>query len=183
MTQKQVADLLRISKSEVSRREHGHVRTLNVVQLSRHAAVVGLNCAVNLYPAVRRPLDRPQLELIGRLRDRIRPAWGWTYEVPIPIAGDLRAGDAVIQSPACRCLVEAITRFVDYQAQVRAAHLKQRDLGVDRLMLLVSDTAGNRAAIRAAGPILRETFPVATRQALRLMAAGQDPGGDALIVL
>jgi transcriptional regulator with XRE-family HTH domain len=183
MTQRRVAELLHISQSEVSRREHGDVRTLNLIQISRHAAAVGLQPSVNLYPAVRRPLDRPQLELLGRLRDRIGLAWGWTFEVPIPIAGDYRAGDAVIQSPTTRCLVEAFTRFVDYQAQVRSAHLKQRDLGVARLVLLVSDTHANRAAIRAAGSILRESFPIGSRQALSALAAGQDPGGDALIIL
>lgn len=183
MTQRRVAGLLHVSQSEVSRREHGHVTTFNLLQISRHAAVVGLQPSVSLWPLVRRPLDQPQLELLGRLRDRIGLAWDWSFEVPMPIPGDLRAGDAVVRSGTCRCLVEAFTRFVDHQAQVRSAHLKRRDLGVDRLVLLVSDTNANRAVIRAAGPILRESFPIGTRQAIGAMAAGEDPGGDALIIL
>jgi transcriptional regulator with XRE-family HTH domain len=183
MTQRQVASALHISTSEVSRRELGEVRTLNLIQIARHAAAVGLKASAALWPTVRRPLDRPQLELLARLRERIGSAWGWTFEVPIPIAGDLRAGDALIQSPQCRCLVEALTRFVDFQAQVRATHLKKRDLGVQRLVLLVSDTRANRTALRGVGPILRDGFPIGTRQALRAMAAGLDPGGDALILL
>lgn len=182
-TQRQLADMLDITQSEVSRREHGSVRTLNLVQLARHAAVVGLRPTVNLYPVIRRPLDRPQLQVLGRLRERIGSAWHWTLEAPIPIAGDLRAADAVVQSPGCRCVVEAITRFVDHQAQLRAAQLKKRDLGIPRLVMLVSDTRANREAIRAAGPIIREAFPIGTRQALGAMAQGRDPGGDALIVL
>jgi transcriptional regulator with XRE-family HTH domain len=183
MTQRQVADALRVSTSEISRRELGRVRTFNLIQIARHAAAVGLKPSVGLWPTVRRPLDRPQLELLGRLRERIGSAWGWTFEAPIPIPGDLRAGDAVIESPQCRCLVEAITRFVDYQAQLRSANLKKRDLGVTRLVMLVSNTRANRNAIHAVGPIVRESFPIGTRQALRVMAEGRDPGGDALVLL
>ena len=182
-TQQQVSVVLSCSKSEVSRREHGLVRTLSVVEVSRHAAAVGLRCSVRFYPAVRRPLDAPQLALLARLRQRVAAEWRWEVEVPVPRPGDLRAADALLSTPSCRIVVEAITRLADVQAQLRAAHLKTRDLAADRTILLVSATVANRRMIRAAGPMLDEALPLRTWDGLRALSRGLDPGADALIVL
>jgi transcriptional regulator with XRE-family HTH domain len=182
-TQRQIGEQLGHSKSEISRREHGRVPTLSTVELSRHAAAVGLRCFVRLYPAIRRPLDQAQLNLLHRLRSRIGPQWSWKFEVPMPIAGDLRAADALIRTVTHSSVVEAITRFADAQSQERAAHLKKRDLHADSLILLVAGSSSNRSALRAAGPILDEAFPFGTREALLTLAAGKGLRGDALIVL
>jgi hypothetical protein len=101
----------------------------------------------------------------------------------VPIEKDLRAADARISNAQSSIVVEAITRLADVQAQLRAAQLKRRDLQAQRLVLLVSATSTNRTAMRAAGPMLGEALPVHTWAALRALAAGRDPGGDALIVL
>jgi hypothetical protein len=79
--------------------------------------------------------------------------------------------------------VEAITRLRDVQAQVRSAQLKRRDAGVGRLVLVVSATHVNRRVLAVADPLIREAFPIHTRTALAALARGQDPGGDALILL
>lgn len=50
----------------------------------------------------------------------------------MPLAGDLRAADALVSIPNCRIVVEVITRLADFQAQLRAARRKQRDLGAHR---------------------------------------------------
>ena len=82
----------------------------------------------------------------------------------MPIAGDLRAADALISIEGCRCMVEIITRLADFQGQLRAARIKLRDLG----LLLTA---------------LTDAFPVGTKVALARFGAGLDPGGDALILL
>lgn len=182
-TQRQVAAALRTSDSHVSRVEHGLIRGLTMPQLHRHAATVGLKPFVNLYPLVGRPLDHAQLELFARLRARIAPSWKVTLEATMPIRGDLRAADAVLAIPGCQCAVEIVTRLADFQAQLRSARRKVRDLGADRLVLVVAATPTNRRAIRDAGRAVDDAFPVRTKLALRSLAAGTDPGGDALIVL
>ena len=101
----------------------------------------------------------------------------------MPIAGDLRAADAVASIPGCRIVIELITRLVDFQAQSRAAMLKQRDLQADRLMLVVLGSNANRRALRSAGGSLLATFPIATRDALAALADGRDPGGNAVALL
>ena len=62
-------------------------------------------------------------------------------------------------------MVEAETRLDDLQALERRIYLKQRDLGIRRVILLVADTRHNRAVLEA-HPELLERFPVSTRACL-----------------
>lgn len=181
--QADVASIIGTSIAHVSRVEHGLIRGIGIPALSRHAAVVGLKPYVRLYPAISRPMDRAQLALFARFRARLGAAWQITVEAPMPIPGDLRAADALIRIPSCRCMVEVITRLADVQAQLRAARIKQRDLGVDRLVFVVAGTTANRRTIREAGSVLTDAFPLHTREALLRLGAGADPGADTLVLL
>lgn len=183
MIQGQVAAAIGMSASYVSRIEAGKVRSASVEQLMRHAAAVGMKVYVKAYPGGRRPLDSAQLGLLEDFNARLHPNWSRQLEVVVPLPGDLRAADEVIRNASCSCAVEAITRFADVQAQTRSAHAKQRDIGTDRLILVVRGSHANRRMIHAAGPLLHETFPVGTRSALHALGAGRDLGGDCLILL
>lgn len=183
LTQREVAAKLGVHQVTVSRIEGGRGGGHRVPQLVRHAAIVGLRPWVRLYPAVARPLDGPQLALIGRLRARLAPGWRVTLEVPMPIAGDLRAADAMLTLGECRIVVEAITRLADVQAQLRAARLKVRDLGATRLVLLVAATHANRRMLAGEGQLLATTLPAGTKTVMRALAEGRDPGSDGLVLL
>ncbi|MDQ3691715.1 MAG: helix-turn-helix domain-containing protein [Chloroflexota bacterium] len=178
-----VAEILGTSISHVSRVEHGLIKGIGIPALTRHSAVVGLKPYMRLYPSVSRPLDRAQLALIARFRERLADSWQVLLEAPMPIAGDLRAADALIAIPECRCMVEVITRLADVQAQLRSARVKQRDLEADRLIFVVGGTTTNRRAIRDAGAVLADAFPLSTKDALLRLGAGVDPGANALILL
>jgi transcriptional regulator with XRE-family HTH domain len=182
-SQAELGRRLGISDSAVSRVERAELRNLSVLAVQRHAAVLGLQLSARLYPGGRRVLDAPQLVLLGRLRERLEPAWRWELEVPVPLPRDLRAVDARLSRDGVTIVVEAITRLSDVQAQVRAAQLKARDLGSTRLLLLVSASRANRAALREALPLVRAAFRTGTRQLVTAMAEGKDPGGDCLILL
>jgi len=183
MTQADVAAQLSTSNSHVSRVEHGLIRGIGIPRLTRHAAVVGLKPYIKLFPAIGRPLDTAQLTLFARFKERVSRTWHIQLEVPMPKLGDLRAADALLTIPGCRCMVEVITRLADFQAQLRSAHLKQRDLGADRLILVVAANATNRRAVRLAQAAARSALPLDTKAALNLLASGVDPGADALVVL
>ena len=101
----------------------------------------------------------------------------------MPRDGDLRAADQLSTIPGCRLLVEAYRRFADNQAQTRSARAKQRDLGADRLLIVVEATRTNRRAVAALGPELRRSFPIGPRAMLAALAAGLDPGGDGVLLL
>lgn len=85
--------------------------------------------------------------------------------------------------PEVRIGVEAETRLRDIQALDRRLALKERDGGMDRLILLVMASRSNREAIRSHGDILAARFPVPGARALEFLGAGVDPGGNALILL
>lgn len=183
MTQGQVAAILHTSISHISRVEHGLIRGISIPQLYRHSAVVGQKPFIKLFPLVARPMDHAQLALFARFRDRISEAWQVIVEAPIPIPGDLRAADALLITPGCRCVVEVITRLADFQAQLRSARRKVRDLEADRLIFVVLGTETNRRALRDAGRAADDAFPMRTKEALQRLAEGMDPGADALIML
>jgi transcriptional regulator with XRE-family HTH domain len=182
-TQRQVGAAIGRSASRISRIEAGRVSRLSVAEVMTVAAAVGLKAWLKVFPGGRRPLDAAQLALLERFNRRLHSSWLRQIEVVVPLPGDLRAVDELIRNDGCSCAVEAITRFADVQAQVRAARAKQRDLEVDRLILLVSNTHANRRMLREAGPILQESFPIGTRPALRLLGSGRDPMGDCLVII
>lgn len=181
-SQASVATRLGASQSWVSLAERGRL-PLAVPDLARHAAAVGLTTWIRLFPDGRLLLDAPQLALLARFRPRLHANWTWDVEVTMPDARDLRAADCRITIPGCSIVVEAITRLVDVQAQVRAAQRKRRDLAATRLILLLAATRANRRATHEAGAPLLEAFPMSPRVALQALAEGRDPGGDVILIL
>ena len=178
-----VARRLGTSTSTVCRVEKGSIAALTLRRLERHAAAVGLKPFVKLFPAARRILDQPQLDLLADFRGRIHVSWSFATEVVMPIPSDLRAADCRFARPGCVCIGEAYTRISDFQAQSRAALAKKRDLGADRLYLVLRGTTTNRRALVAAGPIIGGSFPLRTREVMRALAAGNDPGADGIVIL
>lgn len=181
-TQAGVATAIGASTAQISRIEGAAVPKVSYLQLARFAGVVGLQLWVRAYPGGRRLLDAPQLALLDRMRSHSR-LWTCRTEVTMPTQGDLRAADAVLRNGRCTIVVEAITRLADFQAQSRSALAKKRDLGADRLILLIANTRYNRRALREAGSIVFETFPLSTDDVMPPLEAGVDPGADGIVLL
>jgi hypothetical protein len=172
-----------LSGAQVSRVAHGRAPDLTILQASELLASVGLDLSVRAFPTGRPLRDTAHVALLERFRVRLHRSLTWRTEVPVAAAGDLRAWDGVVAGPTWRRAVEAETRIRDWQALERRFALKLRDGEVDGLLLLVWNTQGNRAAIRALGPAIHRSFPIPGKRALELLGAGADPGGSALIVL
>ena len=134
---------------------------------------------MKVYPAGPPVRDAAHIVLLARLDSGISPIWRVTNEAPMPISGDLRAWDRRLDGPAS-IGIEAETRLRDIQALERAMQLKLRDSRVDRMILVVGATHGNRAMLRAALPQLRATFPLSTPEVLRALRAGRDPGANGI---
>jgi transcriptional regulator with XRE-family HTH domain len=183
-SRRELARRVGVSEARIARAERGDSATLTVDLTARMAPVVGLQLAASLFSSGDPVRDRGHLALLARLRARIDPTLRWRVEVPIPIAGDRRSGDAVIAASgeAWDALVEAETRIDDVQLVERRSAAKQRDLGATRLILLLADTTHNRGTLRL-HPELRDRFPIDTRVCLRRLHHGLDPGGDCLVIL
>lgn len=183
LTQEFVASAAGLSRSQYSRIERGLSPDLSIKTATRLFAVLGYDLAIRPYPAGDAVRDVAHTALLERLHARCHETLVWRTEVPLPLPGDLRAWDATLSCPSFRAGVEAETRLRDLQALDRRLGLKQRDGGLDRLILLVLDSRSNRAAVRAHAEALLHRFPVPGAMALEHLAAGADPGGNTLILL
>jgi transcriptional regulator with XRE-family HTH domain len=172
-----------ISQPQVSRIERALAPSVGIEQLCRMSIVLGLDLSIKFYPGGAPLRDKAQLALLGRFRTHVGLPLRCQTEVPVPLIGDRRAWDMTILGARARVGLEAETRLRDCQAVQRRIALKARDSGIDQVILLVSDTHANRAAIQAAEASLREMFPIPARAALRALRAGRDPGGSAIILL
>jgi transcriptional regulator with XRE-family HTH domain len=181
--QDDVAAALGISRSQYSRMERGLSPDVSIDRAARLFAVLGQELSVRTFPAGDPIRDVAHAALLERLHARCHRSFRWSTEVPLPIPGDLRAWDATAVCPSCRIGIEAETRVRDIQALDRRLALKERDGGMDRMVLLVLDSRSNREALRAHGEILGGRLPVQSVRALELHAAGVDPGGNAIILL
>ena len=178
-----VARAVGVSATEVSRIERGHRPTLGLTRLGRLFAAVGMELSVRAYPGPSPIRDAAHNELIARLRDRLPAGTRWVSEHPVGPSGDLRAWDGLFWLAGLRVAVEAETHPRDLQELARRLALKERDGAPDRLILLLLDSRANRAALRGPNPLVGPRFPISARTALAAIAAGQDPGGNAIVLL
>lgn len=188
LSQAAVARGAGMSQSQLSRFERGVGAPPEVDRIARLCAVVGLELSLRVHPAGPPLRDAAHVALLGRLRQTASADFRWSNEVPLPIVGDRRAWDSVGRAGhAGRALIEvfldAETRLFDAQAVIRRVTLKKRDTGNVRVVLLVRDSRGNRAAAHAARDLIREAFPVPGDVALAALQEGRDPGGDAFLML
>lgn len=172
-----------MSHAQLGRIERGVLEQLTVDQLSRSCAAVGLRLWVRAVPGAGPALDAAQLQLLRRLHVRLPDHVRVRTEVPLPGRGDPRAWDSVLGLHPTETPVEAETRLRDIQALDRRRALKQRDGRVEVLILLVSDTAHNRAVLAEHREALRASFPLDTRAVMRAVEAGQTPEASGIVVL
>lgn len=183
LAQSDVARALGWSASKAGRIERAEDAQVSAADLARLGSVVGRQLWMRLYPADGALRDFPQLALEARfLREIEAGGWAVVLESNTGIVGDLRAFDVELRG-AVRIGAEFFTRLRDVQAQLRPVMQKQRDSGVDRLLLVFKDTHANRRAVREAGASLDAAFPVCGRALMAALRQGRDPGGNGLLFL
>lgn len=172
-----------ISHAQVSRLERGLVRSASVRVLERLSESVGLDLSVRAYPGGDPIRDAAHVRLLDRFRRHLHPGLRWRIEVPLPLPGDRRAWDGVISGPLWKVAVEAETRISDTQALTRRLALKQRDGGLDHLILLLADTRANRSALLQARTALADMFPAKQGTIMAAVARGEDPEASGVVLL
>jgi len=183
LSQAAVAAQARTSRSKVGRIERGEFSSVPLPDLISLAAVVGLELSVRAYPVGSPLRDRSHATLLERFRQLLHPALKWATEVPLPNAGDLRAWDALVRGFGFRIGIEAETRVRDGHELERRVRAKQRDGGVDVVLLVLADTRSNRQFLRERAASFDSLFPVDSKAALAAMARGERPTGNALVMI
>jgi transcriptional regulator with XRE-family HTH domain len=172
-----------ISHAQFVRIERGEIDGLTISQASRACAAIGLKLVVRVYANSDAVLDTPQLALLERFRSRLGAGATWSREVPLPLPGDRRAWDAVVEFGGSRFAIEAEARLRDLQALERRVALKQRDGAVDVVVLLVNDTASNRAVLKIHERDLRAAFPLDGRAILAAIDGSRAPAASGILLL
>jgi transcriptional regulator with XRE-family HTH domain len=182
LTQATVARASGIARSTYADLERGRTAEVSILRASIVSAALGQDLSLKLYPVGPPVRDAAHLRLMSLFVERLSPVWRARREAPIPIGGDRRAWDLLLEGPIS-IGVEAETRPGDLQALERRIHLKQRDSGVTRAVLLIRGTRRNRLMMRELLPVLRAGFPLATAEVMRALGEGRDPGADGIAVL
>ncbi len=166
-----MAQEMGVSQAQIWRIEAGQVEA-SVVRLSEMASVLGLELSIGLHELGDPIRDRGQQALAKRFEGILSPKWRSMSEVLLPGLGELRSWDKLLRldDPAGRQLVGADleTRIRDVQALVRRTRLRERDGGVDEILLVLSDSATNRGLVAE----LRETLGAAYETSPRLLVEG-----------
>ncbi len=178
-----VALAIGVSNAHVSRIERALAPGVSLAVLVNFATIVGLDLAIKAYPGPGALRDAPQLGALDDFRAILHASIRWAVEVPLPIAGDLRAWDGMISGPGWRYGIEVESLPRDAQALVRRLNLKVRDGDVDGVILVLRDTRRVRTFRREAAGELATAFPIPGPVALRNLRAGRDPGGSAVVLL
>ena len=181
VSQSAVSQTVGISRSAYARLERGEATEIGVVRAAIVTAALGGDLSVKVYPGGPPIRDAGHVALLAMLDARVSGRWRVTHEAPVQ-AGDGRAWDRRLDGPVSIGL-EAEVALRDLQALERRMQRKKEDSGVTRMILLVRGTRRNREVLRELLPSVRGTFPLGSRELLRALADGRDPGADGLLVL
>jgi transcriptional regulator with XRE-family HTH domain len=182
LSQARVAAGAGLSQETISRFELALAPHPTFLQAAVVARIVGLELSIRCFSAAGSLRDAAHLALIRRLLARIAGSIGRRLEAPIG-PNDQRAWDVLLTVGRVRIGVIAETRIRDLQALLRREHQKQLDSGVDLLLIVVSNTKHNRAALAEAGELLAEAFPLTTRAVLARLGRGEAPSGNGVVII
>ena len=184
-SQAAVAKAARISRSNVSRIEAGKMAHLSIAEAVILADAVGLDLSVKAYPGRSPTRDAGHATKLLDFLAHVAQPLRFSLEVALPAREDVieqRAWDAMIFSPEGDIGIELEMRLYDLQAQARRILLKWRDGGSDRLLLLIANTASNRAVLRLYPEYLVDLPRLSKATVLTQIGKGErPPSGHVLI--
>jgi transcriptional regulator with XRE-family HTH domain len=176
-----------VSQPFVSMIEHG-LRVPDIETACTLATAVGHEISLRLFPMHGVSLrDSGQLGLAQVIVEAAHKAWHPGLEVPIaPGSMDRRAADVILTGRDEILHIEIERRFVDVQAQLRAAQLKRAALAqrLDAPVRLVIAFPGTRRAREVAagiGPVLRAALPASSTAVWQAIRSGEELGRDGLL--
>ena len=104
-------------------------------------------------------------------------------EVPLPVPGDRRSWDLLLRLDDQLIGVEAETRIRDIQANVRRIRGRERDGGVDEIVIVLSDTRRNGDLVAELRLALGSRFNTSPRTLLSALRSGRRLPGSGLVLV
>jgi transcriptional regulator with XRE-family HTH domain len=173
-----------MSGSQFGRIERGAIRRPTLDQLCRASRAVGLKPWFAQYPSGEPVRDAPQLALLARFERLLASSLRLRREVPLPVAGDLRAWDGRITDGSHTASVEGESKLDDVQAVSRRIELKRRDdPDAGAVILVVNRTAHNRRVLAEHRESLRGQLPLDGAAIARELRRGRVPPAGGIIML
>ena len=186
LSQRCVAEAVRIARSRYSDIENGKVERLPIVEASRIAAVLGLDLSVRTYPGGPPLRDAGQAEALVEFLRHVRAPLRYRTDVPLPQRPDVpteqRAWDALIHGRGKRTAVEYETRIRDAQAVTRRHELKRRDDPVDGFLLVLAGTRNNRRIYAQFRDLWPDLPRLRTSRVLATLEAGEHPPSGIIFI-
>ena len=168
-----------MSDSKVGRIEAGRASTLTLFDAVLLAGAVGLDLSCKLYPGGPSVRDASQARTLARLVSHAAAPIRVRLEAPLPARLDgppeRRAWDALLGDAEGETGVEFEQRLYDLQAQTRRIFLKWRDSGVDRLLVVIADTRGNRRVAAEYPDYLAQLPRLKKATVIAALESGQRP--------
>ena len=183
ISQETAARAAGMSRSQWGRLERAEDPHPDLAELCCAGRALGLQLGSKFYPIGSPVRDRPQLALLGRFERELGSPLHMRREIPLPIRGDLRAWDAIVEG-AGAFFVEGETRVGDAQALERRIRLKQRDdPRASTIVLLLGRSAHHRALLRDHREILRDLLPLDGPPILRAVRQGRRPPASGIVLI
>jgi transcriptional regulator with XRE-family HTH domain len=182
-----IADVARaagMSATQLGRLERGTIGAPTVEQLGRAWAPLGMRLSIRPFPAGSPVRDRAQLALLRRFEACLGPPLRLRREIPLPIQGDRRAWDGMVEGDAAPFFLEGESSIRDVQAVERKLRLRIRDDPRATLVLLVATRSDhNRAVVREHREALRDMLPMDGGSILRALRSGHRPPASGIVLI
>ena len=184
VSQRSLSSELGYSQTTLVRQERlADIDQLSFVEVAAIASLLGLELAASLHPVGDPIRDRGHQALLSRFRGVLAPGIRAVAEAPLPKPGDRRTWDLAIRIATQRVGIEAETRVRDAQWLTRRIRERERDGGMDEVLLVLAETAVNRRLLPDILEALGPRFATSPRLILKALRVGQPiPGSGVLLV-
>jgi len=173
-----------LSAAQWGRLERGDIERPHLVQLCCAGRALGLKGSWKFYPVASPLRDAPQLALLGRFEHLLGAPLLMGREVGLPIVGDLRAWDGMVDGDGDPFFVEGESHVNDAQAVERRLRLKQRDdPRASTVILVLTRSDHNRRVMEAHREVFRDLLPLDTTAVLRAVRMGRRPPASGIVLV
>jgi transcriptional regulator with XRE-family HTH domain len=173
-----------ISRSQWGRLERNEETRPDLVELCCAGRALGLQLASRYYVVESPVRDKAQLALLRRFEAQLRAPLRLHREVALPIRGDLRAWDGMVDGEDRPFFIEGESHVSDAQALERRLRLKQRDdPRAGTIVLVLTRSDHHRELLHAEREVFRDLLPLDGPAILRSVRAGRRPPASGIVLV